>query len=102
MVTNFKQTQNTRLFDVFVLGPLMIWAGMGMPMGIILRTVLVVSGIMTTFFNGANYVSEGRQQSLSGLGGSRYRHRPNRTHIRGIYKSGSFERIPTESLYPLR
>ena len=55
------KSQMVRLIDVFLLGPLMVWAGAELSSDYQnLGPVLAVSGIATVLYNGANYVSRDR------------------------------------------
>lgn len=54
---NIGKPQFVRLFDVFVLGPVMIYTGMkrsNLPAG--LKFVMAVSGFITIWYNGRNYM----------------------------------------------
>lgn len=50
------KTQAVRLFDVFVLGPFMVWASgrLDAPAGA--RAFLLLSGVATIVFNGLNFL----------------------------------------------
>lgn len=51
------KTQNVRLLDVFVLGPLLLYAGLQRrPLPRWLNVALVVSGVLTILYNGNNYL----------------------------------------------
>jgi len=55
------KAQSVRLVDVFVLGPFMVWAGLrATTLPEWARTALVVSGILTVVYNGANYLERRR------------------------------------------
>jgi hypothetical protein len=49
------KSQLIRLFDVTLLGPLMIRAGVKGKMGNIERTFFIVSGVLTIYYNYKNY-----------------------------------------------
>jgi hypothetical protein len=50
--------QPVRVFDVFVLGPFMVWAGAkARDLPTWARGGLIVSGIATSIFNGVHYVA---------------------------------------------
>lgn len=52
----FLETQKPRLFDMFALGPFMIWyATKSKDMGIWPRRTLFVAGVMTIIYNWKNY-----------------------------------------------
>jgi hypothetical protein len=51
------KTQFVRLLDVFVLGPLMIYIAAQYRIREPQRTALLVSGVLTILYNGANYLS---------------------------------------------
>lgn len=49
--------QTVRLWDVFALGPFMVWFGLrAKEMPTAARVILVGSGIATVAFNGVNYL----------------------------------------------
>lgn len=61
------KTQTIRLVDVFILGPAMVWAAVTYGVKCercraAIRAVLLVGGVATILFNGANYlrVRQGR------------------------------------------
>jgi len=61
------KAQRVRLVDVFFLGPLMLWAVIqNRPLGDFTRTVLVVGGIATIFYNWRNYVIANLAVNASG------------------------------------
>lgn len=51
-----EATQAVRLVDVLLLGPFMVWAGINHP-DELARLGLVVAGVATIAFNGANYLA---------------------------------------------
>ena len=51
-----EKAQSVRLFDVFVLGPAMVYAGTRLKNTPNLAALLALSGVGTILFNGANYV----------------------------------------------
>lgn len=48
------KAQNVRLFDVFILGPFMIWAGMQLK-GDAARSAMIAAGAGTIAYNWRNY-----------------------------------------------
>lgn len=50
--------QIIRLADIFVLGPVMIFAGLQSTPSPFVRQALVVIGLATVIFNGANFINE--------------------------------------------
>ncbi len=48
------KTQNVRLFDVFILGPFMIWAGIQLQ-NEIAKSAMVAAGAGTIIYNWNNY-----------------------------------------------
>ena len=61
-------TQKIRLFDVFGIGPLMIYAGMKTEdeLPAVARGALVLLGLTTIGYNGMNYLSVREQGELGG------------------------------------
>lgn len=55
------KAQGIRLFDVFVLGPAMIYAGTRLK-NRNMATLLALSGVGTILFNGANYMRLAQSQ----------------------------------------
>ena len=57
------KTQTVRLLDVFALGPFMVWAAQQVrpPWA---RDMLVVSGVLTMLYNGANYLTARRGEGV--------------------------------------
>ena len=57
------KSQEVRLLDVFALGPFMMWYAIrSKDQPDWARAVLAFSGLMTSLYNGANYVRIKRQQ----------------------------------------
>ena len=56
--TDNSKGQTTRLFDVFVLGPFMIWYALSgsMPHSFWAQDLLVAAGVFTVLYNGRNYI----------------------------------------------
>ena len=52
------KTQGIRLLDVFLIGPLMMVGGSRSSLTEPWRTLLVMSGVLTVLYNGANYLKE--------------------------------------------
>jgi len=52
------KSQHIRLLDVYLIGPLMIAGGARSRLGNPWATLLVVSGVLTMLYNGANYLKE--------------------------------------------
>ena len=51
------KSQNVRLIDVFVLGPVLVWFGVkatGVPE--LANTLMIIAGIATIIYNGRNYL----------------------------------------------
>jgi len=55
-LARMEKVQGVRLFDVFLLGPAMIYAGNKRTLTPNLSTLFMLAGIGTIIFNGANYV----------------------------------------------
>lgn len=51
-----EKSQNTRLVDVFLLGPFMVWFGTSARHNLTPRALLVTAGVMTVLYNGQNYI----------------------------------------------
>lgn len=74
-VFEHEDVQTVRLFDVFVLGPVMVYAAV-MAKGLhpVIRGVLGASGVMTVLYNGGRYADVQAQAeaeragSVGGLG----------------------------------
>lgn len=62
-----KKTQSIRLLDVVVLGPAMVYAGMGKPLPQGLKILMLLTGVGTIIYNGYNW-NENRKH----LRGSNY------------------------------
>jgi len=52
------KTQNIRLLDVFLLGPLMIYAARGARLGDLERAALAAAGVGTILYNWNNYLEK--------------------------------------------
>ena len=52
------KAQHIRLLDVYLIGPLMIAGGARSRLGNPWASLLVVSGVLTMLYNGANYLTE--------------------------------------------
>jgi hypothetical protein len=52
------KAQNVRLFDVFILGPFMIWAGMQLKDDWA-KAAMIAAGAGTIVYNGQNYLRGG-------------------------------------------
>ena len=50
------KSQFVRLIDVFVIGPMLIYAGTFKTLPLYLRLFLVIVGILTITYNGNNYL----------------------------------------------
>lgn len=57
------KTQLIRLADILLIGPLMIYSGTGKRMPPILRDALVVMGVLTIVYNGANFLARQKETS---------------------------------------
>lgn len=55
------KTQFVRLLDVFLIGPLMIYAAWKCPLPQPQRMILLISGFATVIYNGRNYLNIQRQ-----------------------------------------
>ncbi len=61
-VSAVTKTQNVRLIDVFLLGPVMIWAGYKVQkVNNPVAFFLAISGLMTVAYNGDNYLRNQRK-----------------------------------------
>lgn len=57
----FTKAQDVRWIDVWALGPFMVWYGLkarGVPQWA--RSAMVLSGVLTVVYNGANYYARQR------------------------------------------
>lgn len=50
------KAQSVRLFDVYALGPFMIWLAMQSRPSSTARVLLALAGVATIAYNGANYL----------------------------------------------
>jgi hypothetical protein len=55
-VKEISKSQNIRLVDVFIIAPILIYAGTIKPVPVWLKLSLIVIGIATAFYNGKNYL----------------------------------------------
>ena len=55
-VTEVSKSQNIRLVDVFILAPIMIYAGTFKTIPTWVRISLVGMGVATAFYNGKNFL----------------------------------------------
>jgi len=63
----FTKTQDARILDVIALGPFMVWYGAkatGMPEWA--RVAMILSGVGTIIYNGANYYARMRHDIENG------------------------------------
>lgn len=68
-VTEISKSQNIRLIDVFVLAPIMVYAGTFKQLPLWLRLSLIGMGISTAVYNGKNFLKNRanlQKQSESG------------------------------------
>ena len=65
-----EKTQAIRLADVFLIGPVMMYAGLGKRMPEMLRLALFAFGALTIIYNGANYLAlkRGNENVTQGKG----------------------------------
>jgi hypothetical protein len=56
LVQEYQKSQNIRLIDVFVIAPILIYAGMQKSQPEWLRYSLIGIGIATLYYNGKNYL----------------------------------------------
>ena len=49
------ETEQVRAFDIYVLGPFLVWAAFQGKLGPWAKRALFVSGVMTTFYNLSAY-----------------------------------------------
>lgn len=59
-MNEIQKSQTVRLLDVFAVGPLMIWSAQYAPKE--LREVMVILGLGTIVYNGANWIANRSQQ----------------------------------------
>ncbi len=59
-MNEIQKSQAVRLLDVFAVGPLMIWSAQYAPRE--LREVMVILGLGTIVYNGANWIANRSQQ----------------------------------------
>jgi len=55
-VTEVSKSQNIRLIDVFVLAPIMVYAGTFKSLPTWVRISLIGMGVATAFYNGKNFL----------------------------------------------
>ena len=55
-VLELQKSQNIRLVDVFVIAPILFYAGMQQSLDIRLRYVLIIIALCTLYYNGKNYL----------------------------------------------
>jgi len=58
-----EKTQEIRLMDIFLLSPFLIWFGItaiGVPQWA--KWVMIMSGILTAWYNGRNYLRKKRKK----------------------------------------
>lgn len=60
-MNEIEKSQTVRLLDVFAVGPLMIWSAQYAPRE--LRDVMVILGLGTIVYNGANWIANRSQQN---------------------------------------
>ena len=58
------KAQGIRLLDVFLIGPLMVVGGSRSSLTEPWRTLLVVAGVLTVLYNGANYLTERKNDGI--------------------------------------
>lgn len=56
-VTEIQKSQQVRLIDVFVISPILIYAGTKKALPTWLRYSLIGIGVATAYYNGKNYLS---------------------------------------------
>lgn len=56
-MTEITKTQAIRLADVFIIGPVMIYAGLGKRPPKIVQTALIILGVLTILYNARNYLA---------------------------------------------
>ncbi len=55
-------TQAIRLVDVFLLGPAMVWVGLGARKAPVVGTFVFAAGLATIAFNGSRYLAARRRR----------------------------------------
>jgi len=58
-----EKTQEIRLMDIFMLAPFLVWFGAtatGVPQWA--KIVMIISGILTAWYNGRNYLRKRRKK----------------------------------------
>lgn len=55
-MVKFEKGQLARLYDVFILGPLLIYVSKELKSESFLYAFIITSGITTIFYNGYNYI----------------------------------------------
>ena len=55
-VTEIQKSQNTRLLDVFIIAPILIYAGSQKNLSKWLKMSLYTIGVATAYYNGRNYL----------------------------------------------
>ncbi len=67
-------TQVIRLVDVFLLGPAMVWVGLGARKAPVVGAFVAAAGVATIAFNGSRYLAARRPTpEVPGLGCTEYR-----------------------------
>lgn len=67
-VTEISKSQNIRLIDVFVLAPIMVYAGTFKTLPLWVRISLIGMGVATAVYNGKNFLQNkaNLQQKVNG------------------------------------
>ena len=64
MVEEYQKSQNIRLLDVFVIAPVLIYAGTQKSLPMWLRYSLIGIGVATAYYNGKNYMVNKKRNNL--------------------------------------
>ena len=64
MVHEYQKSQNVRLLDVFVIAPILIYAGTQKNLPQWLQYSLVGIGVATAYYNGKNYLKNKKNNEI--------------------------------------
>jgi hypothetical protein len=64
-IQEYQKSQNIRLLDVFLIGPIMIYAGTHKQLAPWVRFSLLVFGAATIYYNAKNYMVNNRNEQNS-------------------------------------
>ncbi len=62
--TDKKKQTSIMALDMFVLGPAMVYAGMGKELPDVLKTMMLLTGVGTILVNGAKYLKQKKMEEM--------------------------------------